>query len=109
MLKQVSSNTDAMMEALSDIVWAINTRNDRFDNVVNRMRAFAIELLEPANIQIRFNVSEGLADVQLDMQQRKNLYLIFKEALNNIAKYADCKIVSITISGKGGRELFRWR
>ncbi|MEP7169087.1 MAG: two-component regulator propeller domain-containing protein [Bacteroidota bacterium] len=96
-LQQVSNNTDNMMEALSDIVWTINTRNDRFDNVVNRMRAFAIELLEPSGISIQFNVSDDIMHVHLDMQQRKNIYLVFKEAVNNIVKYSGCKNVSIDI------------
>jgi signal transduction histidine kinase len=103
LLQQVSNNTDSMMEALSDIVWAINTRNDRFDNVVNRMRAFAIEILESCNMSIQFDVSEDIMDVHLDMQQRKNLYLIFKEAVNNIAKYSACKNVYINISRQGNK------
>jgi signal transduction histidine kinase/ligand-binding sensor domain-containing protein len=98
MLRQVSSNTDQMMEALSDIVWAIDTRNDRFDNIVNRMRALAIEILEPSNISIQFEVSEDIRDLHLDMQQRKNLYLIFKEAINNIAKYSGCEQVKVDIN-----------
>jgi signal transduction histidine kinase len=98
MLRQVSSNTDQMMEALSDIVWAIDTRNDRFDNIVNRMRALAIEILEPSNIGVQFRVSEDIRDIHLDMQQRKNLYLIFKEAVNNIAKYSSCTQVQIDIT-----------
>jgi len=103
LLQQVSSNTDTMMEALSDIVWAINTRNDRFDNVVNRMRAFAIEILEPSEIAIHFNVSEDIRDVHLNMQQRKNLYLIFKEAVNNIAKYSGCQNVYIDFIRHGSK------
>ncbi|HKR04538.1 MAG TPA: two-component regulator propeller domain-containing protein [Bacteroidia bacterium] len=103
LLQQVSSNTDNMMEALSDIVWAINTRNDRFDNVVNRMRAFAIEILEPSNISVQFNISKDISDVHLDMQQRKNIYLIFKEAVNNIVKYSGCKNVLIDISRQGSK------
>ncbi len=103
LLQQVSSNTDNMMEALSDIVWAINTRNDRFDNVVNRMRAFAIEILEPSDINVQFNISKDISDVHLDMQQRKNIYLIFKEAVNNIVKYAGCKNVLIDIHRQGNK------
>ncbi len=103
LLEQVSNNTDNMMEALSDIVWAINTRNDHFDNTVNRMRAFAIEILEPSNISIQFHVSEDILNIHLNMQQRKNLYLIFKEAVNNIAKYAQCKNVRIDISREANR------
>lgn len=103
LLEQVSSNTDNMMEALSDIVWAINTRNDRFDNIVNRMRAFAIELLEPSGITAHFDVKENVHDVNLNMEQRKNVYLIFKEAINNIAKYAGCKNVWVTINKEGSK------
>ena len=105
LLLQVSSNTNNMLEALSDIVWAINSSNDRFDNVVNRIRAFAIELLEPAGICIHFNVGDGVSDLNLNMQQRKDLYLIFKEAINNTLKYAACKNVTINISRKGTKTL----
>ncbi len=98
LLNQISSNTDNMMEAMSDIVWAVNTKNDKFENVVNRMRAFAIEILEPDGVLLNMNVSSQLDNVVLDMQQRKNLYLIFKEAINNIAKYAGCKNVYVDIT-----------
>lgn len=105
LLQQVSNNTDSMMEALSDIVWAINTRNDRFDNIINRMRAFAIEISEPAGISIQFNIDDNIQDLQLNMQQRKDLYLIFKEAIHNSMKYADCKNISLHIEKQGNKTL----
>lgn len=105
LLQQVSNNTDSMMEALSDIVWAINTRNDRFDNIINRMRAFAIEISEPAGINIQFDIDETIQDLQLNMQQRKDLYLIFKEAIHNSIKYADCKNISLHIEKQGNKIL----
>lgn len=107
LLKQISSNTDNMMEAMSDIVWAINTKNDRFDNIVNRMRSFAIEILEPKNVQLHMQVSEQLNHITLNMQQRKNFFLIFKEAVNNTAKYAGCKNVWVDIENKGGKIILK--
>jgi signal transduction histidine kinase len=101
LLTRIGKNTDSMMEAMSDIVWAVNTKNDRFDNVVRRMRAFAIERLEPENITFHFQVDNNLNQLQLDMQQRKNLYLIFKEAIHNAAKYAACKNVWVDIGLHG--------
>ncbi len=95
LLNQISNNTNNMMEAMSDIVWTINTKNDRFDNVINRMRAFAIEILEPKDCLVNFNASEQLNNLKLDMAQRKNLYLLFKETINNAAKYAQCHNVWI--------------
>ncbi len=98
LLNQISKNTDNMMEAMSDIVWSINTKNDGFGNVINRMRGFAIEILEPKNCTVHFNIANSLKDIKLDMIQRKNIYLLFKEAINNIAKYAEAKNAWIDIN-----------
>lgn len=90
MLSQISESTTNMMEAMSDIVWTINTRNDRFDNLVNRMRAFAVEALEARNCKVHFDTSENIGSYHLGMEQRKNLFLIFKESINNAAKHGAC-------------------
>ncbi len=103
MLKQISKNTDNMMESMSDIVWTISTRNDSFESLVNRMRAFAIEILDPYDILFHLDVNEQVKAKSLNMVQRKNLYLIFKEAINNAAKYAGCENVYVTIAMEGNK------
>lgn len=97
LLDQITTNTDNMMEAMSDIVWSINTKNDHFDNVTNRMCAFAIELLEPLNCTTHFTIDPLVKDIKLNMGQRKNIYLLFKEAIHNTAKYAEAKNVWVDI------------
>jgi Y_Y_Y domain/Histidine kinase/Two component regulator propeller len=100
MMAHISESTSNMMEALSDIVWTINTRNDKFNNVVNRMRAFAVNMLEAKGCNLQFEAGDELHSLQLNMEQRKNFYLVFKEAINNIAKYAEAKNVTIQLSAK---------
>ncbi|HRH59969.1 MAG TPA: triple tyrosine motif-containing protein, partial [Chitinophagaceae bacterium] len=90
-LSKINVNTTAMMEAMSDIVWAINTRNDGLDNLANRMRNFAVQISEAKNIELHFTENEDLPAMPLDMVARKNMYLIFKEAVNNAVKYSGCK------------------
>ncbi len=94
-LSKINSSTSEMMEAMSDIVWAINTRNDRLDNLANRMRSFAVQMTESKNIQLHFTDNKDLPAMPLDMEQRKNIYLIFKEAVNNAVKYSGCHNLSI--------------
>ena len=105
LLFQISDLTDRMMESISDIVWTVNTKNDKFDNIIIRMRTFAIEMLEPKACQVHFNVTEELAKLTLNMDQRKNLYLLFKEAINNAAKYSGCKNVWVDISRPANRKI----
>ncbi len=95
MVKQIGDRTDSVMDSMSDIVWTIDSKNDRFENVINRMRALANEILEPLGCKVHFNCENDLITLQLDMQKRKNLYLIYKEAINNISKYAQPKSVRI--------------
>jgi signal transduction histidine kinase len=103
MMEQISESTTAMMEALSDIVWTINTRNDRFDNIVNRMNAYAVERMEPLNCKVKMETSENISLTKLNMEERKNVYLVFKEAVNNAAKYSGCKTLFITLSANNGQ------
>ena len=83
---------------MSDIVWSINPKNDRFDNVILRMKSFALEVLEVQNKQLHFDADTKLNDIKMQMNDRKNFYLIFKEALNNAVKYANAENVWIRIT-----------
>ncbi|MBL7941866.1 MAG: hypothetical protein JNM00_03830, partial [Flavobacteriales bacterium] len=101
LLDQIDTNTREMLEAMSDIVWAVNARNDNLESVVSRMRAFANEMLEAKGCNIHWSADEQTLQTKLNMEQRKNMYLIYKEALNNVAKYSGCSDVWITISRRG--------
>lgn len=102
-LDKITDNTTQAMEAMNDIVWAVNADNDQMQHVLNRMRAFSSELVESLPIQIRFDYAPELANIQLDMEQRRNLYLVFKEAVNNAVKYADCNTIRVMIQTHGGK------
>jgi signal transduction histidine kinase len=82
---------------MSDIVWAINPENDSFEKMLSRMQNLAAELCAVKNIQLSFTANEKLNHLQLTMNQRRNIYLIFKEALNNALKYSDCKNLKIEL------------
>lgn len=97
LLGKISEYTQTSMEAMNDIVWMINAQNDRFENIVVRMRTLASELFEATDCDLHIEFDEKLNHIKLDMDKRKNFYLIFKEALNNIAKYACCKDVWISM------------
>lgn len=89
MLVKITEQASEIMESMSDIVWSINTKNDAFDKIFIRMREHAFELFEAKGYTLHFEFDENLHRAKLDMEKRRNFYLIYKEALNNIAKYAN--------------------
>ncbi len=100
LLDSIGENTLSMQENMSDIVWSLNAKNDRFENVLHRMNQFASEIFEAKNIELDFTSDPSLLTSRLTMKQRKNLYLFFKEAINNAAKHSDAKKISVHIFQK---------
>jgi signal transduction histidine kinase len=94
---QIGEYSREMITEMNDIVWAINPSNDRFDKLADRMQNFALPLLTARNIEFQFLQDGRLQDLLLTMQQRKSLYLIFKEAVNNAAKYSGCRHLAVKL------------
>ena len=101
-LQKIKNYSGDMMESMSDIVWAINPQNDSMDRMILRMRELAEELLEPARINYSFREEGKVKTLKLDVNQRKELYLIFKEAVNNAVKYSAAAEVMILIREEKG-------
>jgi signal transduction histidine kinase len=66
-----------------------------------QMRVFASEIFEADEIDFKFTIAPDLENFLLPMNLRKELYLIYKEAINNIAKYARCSSVRVNLYLKG--------
>ena len=62
------------------------------------MREFAINVCEAKDIQLDFESSEAVNEVKLNMEARRDFFLIFKEAINNAAKYAKCTKIKVEAS-----------
>jgi len=101
-LKKIHENSTVIMENMSDIVWAINPANDTLEKIILKMREFAADLFEPLNIIYDFEEQGDFRQVKLGLQQRKDVYLIFKEAVNNAAKYSGAAAITILIAEKNG-------
>jgi signal transduction histidine kinase/ligand-binding sensor domain-containing protein len=85
----ISNNARNTLENMDDIIWAINPQNDSFINLEDRLKAYIIPLCESKDIAFELNIDNALDDINVDMQKRKNIYLILKEAINNAIKYSE--------------------
>ena len=74
---------------MSDIVWAVNPNRDRIGDLTQRMRRVADDAFSAANIALRF-VTPAAGEIKLGVDTRRELFLIFKEAMNNIVRHAHC-------------------
>lgn len=96
-LEKIIENSKESVSLMQDTVWTINPKNDSIYKLFDRMNSFAAQLLAGKDIAFDFNVQADLRKVNFTMEQRKSVYLIFKEAINNIVKHAQATKVTVTI------------
>jgi signal transduction histidine kinase len=94
---RISDSSSRIMEAMDDIVWSINPVNDSMRKILARMKEFAGDVLEASDIEYSFTVDEAVRDMTFDMEWRREIFLVFKEAINNIVKYSKASRVDIVL------------
>ncbi len=96
MIKEIGTNAHNMLESMDDIIWSVNPSNDKFENLILRIKEFAIPLLESKDIDFSFVVPDVFPNRSLSMDVRKSMFLIAKEAINNLVKYSEASKADIT-------------
>ncbi len=96
-LSDVANIARGLVSDMSDIVWAVNPRHDKFEGLVHRMRRFASDVLGGADIDLQFQTVDLPADVAVPLDARRPLYLVLKEAVNNVARHSGAKKANIRL------------
>jgi signal transduction histidine kinase/ligand-binding sensor domain-containing protein len=96
----LSSIADIARESvatMSDIVWAITPDRDTLRDLVRRMRDHAEEVFETRDIRLTLDLPDPVHPARLGVDVRRDLYLVFKEAVNNAARHSRCSTVAIVL------------
>ena len=97
-LASIASTSRDLVDAMSDIVWAVNPRTDSLGDLTRRMHRFAEETLGGADIALTFSAPPEEVDLKVGADLRRELYLILKESVNNIARHSGASEASIELS-----------
>ena len=87
---------------MSDIVWAINPKRDSAFELSRRMRLHVEEIFLDKNVNVRFKAPADGASIKLSMDVRRELYLIFKEAVSNAARHSNCENIEVDFRLESG-------
>lgn len=87
---RIEENLREAQDSLHEIVWTIDPENDSLENILLVLQSRAAELLEARGIRFEFMVPDAPIAEHLTMEKRRQTYLIFKEALNNLVKHSSC-------------------
>ncbi len=96
-LKLIAEVSREMVDSMSDIVWAINPNKDHLSDLVKRIRRFAGDVLEAKEIKYHLHIPQITHDSHLGTDIRREIYLIFKECINNLVKHSEATVAEVDI------------
>jgi len=97
LLKEIGTTSRNLIDAMNDIVWAIDPKNDSFEFLLLRMKTHAGRVLEAKDINYEITIPADIQHLRLPVAFRRRIFLVFKEALNNILRHARPTKVTLTI------------
>ena len=95
LLEEIGTEARTLIEATGDMSWALDPRQDSLGSIIARLRRLANDLLENKGARLVIEIPESMLELQLTSENRRNLYLILKEALNNSLRHADANHVEL--------------
>lgn len=96
-LNRISEQAREAVSTMQDIVWSIDSRNDSFNNLMNKIKDTAFSLLAEKKIRVNFKINGFENNTTLKVNERQNIYLILKEALHNISKHSNANEVNVVL------------
>jgi two-component system sensor histidine kinase ChiS len=96
--QKISETVREVISGISEIIWATNPAHDRLDDLLAYIRQNAGKYLEQAEIRCIFDFPDQIPSHHLEAEERRNVFLVVKEAINNIVKHSHAREVRISAS-----------
>ncbi|MBP7375887.1 MAG: hypothetical protein KA956_05380 [Pyrinomonadaceae bacterium] len=101
-LARITDVSNELVGTMSDIVWSINPSKDHLSDLSQRMRRFAADILAARSIRFHFHGNDEVAATVINSNVRREVFLIFKESINNIVKHSNAQNVWVDLNVVAG-------
>ncbi len=101
LLESIGKTSRRLIDAMNDIVWAVDPKNDSFESFLLRIKTQTAQMLGVKGIDYKIEIQDRVSNLNLPLMYRRQLHLIFKEALNNVIRHARAKNVEVEMKKVG--------
>jgi len=102
LINQINDISGNVVDEMSEIIWAINPKNDSLGSFAAYLRQYASNYLESTGILIHYHFPDEFPEALMLSEQRRNLFLIAKEALHNVVKHSSAHLVDLGLTYENG-------
>ncbi len=94
-INKIGISSRKLVQTMSEIIWALNPQNDTLENLLAYIREQSYQYFEPMGVRFNIYFPETIPDVKLSNAERRNLYLVTREALNNALKHSGAECIEL--------------
>lgn len=99
-LERIASLARELVDSVGEIVWSIRSEPDGWDALVRHMREFALDVLVSQGVELHFSATSGHGP-SMSLQARRQLFLMFKECIHNVARHSHATSVVAELRSNG--------
>jgi len=96
-IEKISTSANELLNKMNAIIWSMSSSNDSLGNMIAYIRSYSLEYFEDSGVHCRISIPENLPNIVVSGEIRRNVFLVVKEALNNVLKHSQATEVSITL------------
>jgi signal transduction histidine kinase/ligand-binding sensor domain-containing protein len=108
-LLKIKEGTQDAIAGVRDLIWVLDDKKDTVQDLLSRINQFAAPLCEANHIKFEQKIDETLYYQKLGKEEKRNLYMILKESVNNSIKYAGCQLIELKVTTEGKKLQFSVR
>jgi signal transduction histidine kinase len=97
-IERISEISGEVIDGMGEIIWAMNPKNDSLPIFASYLRQHALEYLSAAGIEGKVHFMQEFPPVAMSSEQRRNLFLVVKEALHNAVKHSHAGEIGLSMS-----------
>lgn len=103
LIHSISEISGNVVDELSEIIWAMNPKNDSLDRFAAYTRRYINTYLENTDIEVTVDFPDEIPSLPMTSEYRSNIFLVIKEAMHNIVKHASATAITIKMELKKDR------
>jgi signal transduction histidine kinase len=101
LMQKINIYITEVIEKVSDMAWLLKPNQESLSILIKKLKVYATESASSKNVLLHFDNNSEIAGRELTIQERKTIYLVSKEAINNAIKYSSCKNIFYNIDLTG--------
>jgi len=105
-LEKIQETIQDAITGVRDIIWVLDEKKDSFEHLVTRINHFASPLCVVNQVSFIVDIEDSIRSHVLHREEKRNLYMIMKEAINNSIKYAGCETIELKVAAEGKKLQF---